>query len=278
VIDSRDPHSTAQRLAEARRRPVRPSLGPRVALDIAVTIPGQVYLRGRGLDSEWRGKVRLTGDNSRPEINGRLETVHGTMDLLGKSFVIRRGVITFPTGQITEPRMEVLAEYAATDITAQATLTGSPGSPNLVLTSTPQVPQDEILSRVLFGRDTSRITAAQGAQLALAANSLAAGGPGILDRLRQAIGLDRLDIGSASTSPAALVSNNPNRPANEPEDTGPTVSGGKYVAPGVFVGVEQGASAQSSRAKVEVDITRGLTAYSSVGTTSQVGLDWRLDY
>jgi translocation and assembly module TamB len=56
------------------------------------------------------------------------------------------------------------------------------------------------------------------------------------------------------------------------------VTGGKYVAPGVFVGVEQGASAQSSRAKVEVDIMRGLTGYSSVGTTSQVGLDWRLDY
>jgi translocation and assembly module TamB len=278
VIDSRDPHSTAQRLAEARRRAAQPSLGPRVALDVAVTIPGQVFLRGRGLDSEWRGKVRLTGDDRRPEINGRLETVHGTMDLLGKSFVIRRGVITFPTGQITEPRMEVLAEYAAADITAQATLTGSPGSPNLVLSSTPQVPQDEILSRVLFGRDTSRITPAQGAQLALAANSLATGGPGILDRLRQAIGLDRLDVGSASTSPAALVSNNPNRPSNAPEDTGPTVSGGKYVAPGVFVGVEQGASAQSSRAKVEVDITRGLSAYSSVGTTSQVGLDWRLDY
>jgi translocation and assembly module TamB len=278
AIDSRDPHSTAQRLAEARRRPIQPTLGPRVALDVAVTIPGQAFLRGRGLDSEWRGKIRVTGDNSRPEIDGRLETVRGTMDLLGKSFVIRRGIITFPTGQIAEPRMDVLAEYTATDITAQATLTGSPSSPSLVLSSTPQVPQDEILSRVLFGRDTSRITAAQGAQLALAANSLASGGPGILDRLRQAIGLDRLDIGSASTSPAALVSNNPNRPANEPEDTGPTVSGGKYVAPGVFVGVEQGASAQSSRARVEVDITRGLTAYSSVGTSSQIGLDWRMDY
>jgi translocation and assembly module TamB len=278
VIDSRDPHSTAQRLSEMRRQPARPSLGPRVALDVALALPGQVFLRGRGLDSEWRGKVRLTGDDIHPEIAGRLETVHGTMDLLGKSFVIRRGIITFPTGQITEPQMDVLAEYSAADITAQATLTGSPGSPNLALSSTPQVPQDEILSRVLFGSDTSRITAAQGAQIALAANSLATGGPGILDRLRQAIGLDRLDIGSASTSPAALVSNNPNRPANEPEDTGPTVSGGKYIAPGVFVGVEQGASAQTSRAKVEVDITRGLTAYSSVGTTSQVGLDWRLDY
>jgi translocation and assembly module TamB len=133
---------------------------------------------------------------------------------------------------------------------------------------------------VLFGEETSRITPAQGAQLALAANNLANGGPGILDRLREGIGLDRLDFGSASTNSAAPPPHrsNGNGNGNGNGDTGPTVSGGKYVAPGVFVGVEQGTSADTSRAKVEVDITRGLTGYSSVGTSSQVGLDWRMDY
>jgi translocation and assembly module TamB len=278
VIDSRDPHSTAQRLAEARRQAAQRKPGPRVALDLTVTVPGQTFVRGHGLDSEWRGRIKLTGDSDRPEIGGKLQTVRGTIDLLGKSFTIRRGVITFPSGRIDEPRMEVLAEYRASDIVAQANLTGSPTSPNLTLSSTPQLPQDEVLSRVLFGRETSQITPAQGAQLALAANNLANGGPGILDRLRDTIGLDRLDIGAASTNPNAPISSDPNRPATKTEDTGPTVSGGKYVAPGVFVGVEQGTSADTSRAKVEVDILRGLTGYSSVGRSSQIGLDWRLDY
>jgi translocation and assembly module TamB len=278
VIDSRDPHATAQKLADARRRAAQPKQGLRVALDVTVSIPGQSYLRGHGLESEWRGRIKMSGDSRAPVIGGRLQTVRGTMDFLGKSFVIRHGVITFPTGRIMEPRLDVQAEYSANDIVAQVTLTGSPTEPNLVLSSRPTLPQDEILSRVLFGEETSRITPAQGAQLALAANNLANGGPGILDRLREGIGLDRLDFGSASTNSAAPPPHRSNGNGNGNGDTGPTVSGGKYVAPGVFVGVEQGTSADTSRAKVEVDITRGLTGYSSVGTSSQVGLDWRMDY
>src|SRR4029077_18095478 len=59
-----------------------------------------------------------------------------------------------------------------------------------------------------------------------------------------------------------------------------TVSGGKYVAPGVFVGAEQGTSLQSSRAKVEVDLLPHVTGYSSMGAdgSNRVGLDWVLDY
>jgi translocation and assembly module TamB len=275
VIDSRDPHSTAQRLAEARKQAAQPRQAFRAALDVTVAIPGQTFVRGHGLESEWRGRIEIAGNSNAPEIGGRLQTVRGTIDLLGKSFVIRRGVITFPTGQITDPRMEMLAEYNASDIVAQISVTGSPTSPTLVLSSSPQLPQDEVLSRVLFGRDTGSITPAQGAQLALAANSLANGGPGIMDRLREGIGLDRLDFGSAST---------PSRSSGSPSggshtDVGPTVSGGKYIAPGVFVGLEQGTTPESSRAKVEVDITRGLTGYSSVGEQSnQVGVDWRMDY
>jgi translocation and assembly module TamB len=281
VIDSRDPHSTAQRLAEARQQAAHPQKAFRVALDIHVTIPGQTFVRGHGLESEWRGRIGMTGDSRNPEIAGRLQTVRGTIDFLGKSFVIRRGVITFPTGEITDPRMEMLAEYNASDIVAQVSVTGSPTAPTLVLSSTPQLPQDEVLSRVLFGRDSGSITPAQGAQLALAANSLANGGPGILDRLREGIGLDRLDFGSTSTSPGAPP---PSRSSGSPTggshtEAGPTVSGGKYIAPGVFVGLEQGTTPESSRAKVEVDITRGLTGYSSVGEQSnQVGVDWRMDY
>jgi translocation and assembly module TamB len=278
VIDSRDPHATAQQLADARRRAAQPTPGLRVALDVTVSIPGQSFLRGHGLESEWRGRIRMSGDSSAPVIGGKLQTVRGTMDFLGKSFVIRRGVITFPTGRVTDPRLDVEAEYSANDIVAQVMLTGSPTAPNLVLSSRPTLPQDEILSRVLFGEETSRITPAQGAQLALAANNLANGGPGILDRLREGIGLDRLDFGSASTNPAAPPPRRSNGSSSSSEGAGPTVSGGKYVAPGVFVGVEQGTTADTSRARVEVDITRGLTGYSSVGATSQVGLDWRMDY
>src|SRR5262249_5955867 len=133
-----------------------------------------------------------------PVIAGGLDSVRGTMDLLGRSFVIRRGTIRFPTGNIAEPSMDLLAEYNATDITAQVRLTGSPLPQHLQLTSSPQLPQDEVLSRVLFGRDAGQITPAEGVQLAVAARNLASGDPGLLDRLRTSLGLDRLNVGTSS--------------------------------------------------------------------------------
>ncbi|HUN47396.1 MAG TPA: translocation/assembly module TamB domain-containing protein, partial [Stellaceae bacterium] len=267
-------------------RPPKPSTGGDtgvpIALDVKLDIPGQTFVRGRGLDSEWRGQIAITGTAGQPAIAGGLQAVRGTLSLLGKDFIIRRGTISFPGGTLIDPQIDLLAEYAATDITAQILLRGSASAPKLTLTSEPQVPQDQILSRVLFGRDASQITPGQGLQLAYAASTLAGGGPDVLDRLRNATGLDRLSFGSGSNSSTLQSSTsvtNQNNASNS-SDTTPTVSGGKYIAPGVFVGVEQGASTQSTRSRVEIEIMPHVTAQSSMGAdgSSQVGLDWRYDY
>jgi translocation and assembly module TamB len=290
-IDSRNPQAAARKLAAARKQAAAPQRPTLATLDIKVVVPGQTFVRGRGLDSEWRGNIAITGSNAAPQIAGKLESVRGTIDLLGKTFTIRRGEITFPSGTLGDPRLDLLAEYDASDITAQVALTGSPTAPHLALSSTPQMPQDEILSRVLFGSDVGHITAAEGVQLALAARDLTSGGPGLMDRLRSTFGLDRLSVGGSQTTnpmtnlpqasmatgvPPSLASSS----ASGQSSTSPSLSGGKYIAPGVFVGVDQGASTQTTRAKVEVEMTRSLSAYSAVGANSgsQVGVDWRYDY
>jgi translocation and assembly module TamB len=255
-----------------------------IALDVKLDIPGQTFVRGRGLDSEWRGALAVAGTADKPEIAGGLQAVRGTLSLLGKDFTIRRGTLNFPGGTLIDPQIDLMAEYAAADITAQIELSGSASAPKLQLTSQPQVPQDQILSRVLFGQDASQITPAQGLQLAYAASTLAGGGPGVLDRLRIATGLDRLSFGSSSNTgtldSTSTVSSGSNTANTNSSAANPTVSGGKYVAPGVFVGVEQGASTQSTRSKVEVEIMPHVTAQSSMGASgsSQLGLDWRYDY
>ena len=290
-IDSRLPDIAAQKAAQIRQREAsKPAPALPVALDVQVDIPGQTFVRGHGLDSEWRGKMTIDGNSTAPHVAGGLEAVRGTVNLLGRNFVLRRGTITFPTGEIDAPRIDLLAEYSANDIRAQVHLEGSPTAPRLQLSSTPQLPQDEILSRVLFGRDTGGITPAEGVQLAVAARSLARGGPGLLDRLRTSLGLDRLSIGTSSadsqnaglsqSSVAGVSPAQSSAASGSQTSTSPAISGGKYVAPGVFVGVEQGSTPQSTRAKVEVEITHNITGYSSVGanSSSQVGVDWRYDY
>lgn len=255
-----------------------------VALDAEIDIPGQAFVRGRGLDSEWRGTLKIAGTSDQPAITGGLEIVHGSVNLLGKSFGIRRGTITFPGG-LSDPQLDVLAEAVTADVTAQVTLTGSASAPKLQLTSQPQLPQDEILARVLFGKNAGQITPAQGLQLAYAASTLAGGGPDVIDKLRRATGLDRLTLGT-DTDSNALGPPQVSRNTTGNTSAVPSVSGGKYIAPGVFVGVEEGAdpntgnSTPTTRSKVEIEITPQISAESRMGAdgSTEVGIGWKRDY
>ena len=276
-----------------------------VALDIEVDMPGPVFVRGRGLDSEWRGRLRVSGDSTAPQITGKLQVGRGTFDLLGKSANLTRGTITFVGGARIDPTIDIEARVTSTDVVAIVQISGTATQPKLALSSQPELPQDEILSRVLFGASVSQISAAQGLQIAQAAASLAmGGGPGVLDRIRQGLGLDRLNFGSGSSNSTfsnlgvPSLAAQPGIPGSMPSSSvgtsplpvgagGPasstgaaTVSAGKYVASGVYVGVTQGITSGSSSVDVQIDVSKHITVDTTAGQVSGagIGIDWKLDY
>jgi translocation and assembly module TamB len=256
-IDSR----TGERLTPEAASSAEPRLP--VALDIDVEIPGRTFVRGRGLDSQWQGRLSVRGTTAAPELVGRLEVVSGSFDLLGRRFTLGHGEIAFDGGDRIDPRLDVVAQAETAGITAEAVLGGTASAPTLRLSSTPELPQDEILARVLFSREAGQLTAAQGLQLAQAAAALAGGGPGVFDRLRGTFGLDRLDVGAGNDTQSS-----------------PTLSAGKYVSDGVFVGVDQSLSGES-RARVEVEVLPNITVETEVGSRGAgagIGLNWRMDY
>ena len=154
-------------------------------LDIKIDMPGNIFVRGHGLDSEWRGKLTITGTSAAPAISGSLEQIKGSVDLLGKTFTITRGRITFDGSAKLDPVLDIMAEASTADITAQVNISGGASAPKVTLSSTPPVPQDEILSRVLFNRGVGQLSAGEGLQLAAAAGTLAGGGPGARQTARQ---------------------------------------------------------------------------------------------
>jgi translocation and assembly module TamB len=247
------------------------------ALDIQIAVPGPMFVRGRGLDSEWRGRINVTGTSDAPRIIGSLEAIRGTFDFLGKSFKLSRGNIALDGGATIDPTLDIVAEIAASDITAQVSVTGPVSAPKIAMSSVPSVPQDEILSRVLFNRAVGQITAAEGIQVAQAAATLAGGGPGVLDRLRGRIGLDRLVFGSA---PSGMASSNLNPAAGGSASSSTAISGGKYVAEGVYVGATQGLTPQSSKVMVEIEVRPRVTVQSDFSQTggSGIGLNYKYDY
>jgi translocation and assembly module TamB len=255
------------RSGEVISTPEQASAGAAITLALDVDIPARAFVRGRSLDSEWRGAIQVAGTTAVPRLTGKLQTVRGDFSLLGKRFSLTDSTINFVGGEKIDPELGITAQYQTAAILAQALINGPVSSPSIKLTSQPEMPQDEVLARVLFGRSVTEMTPAQGLELAQAAASLAGGGgPGILDRVRSATGLDRLDISSKETTANGGPS-------------GTTATAGKYVSDRVFVGIEQGIKADSTRPRVEVEITPNLTVESSVGASSAgVGLNWKWDY
>ncbi len=248
------------------------------ALDIAIDMPGNIFVRGHGLESEWRGRLTITGTSAAPVIAGTLTQIRGSVDLLGKTFNLTRGTITFDGSPKLDPVLDIIAEASAADITAQVNIGGFASAPKITLSSTPSVPQDEILARVLFNRGVGQISAGEGIQLAAAAGALAGGGPGVLDRLRGGLGLDWFRLGSGPSGPASTTLNP--RATTGSATGGTALSAGKYVAPGVSVGVSQGLSPPTSKVTVEIELRPHLTVQGEAGQSGStgIGLNYNYDY
>lgn len=231
-------------------------------LDLQLRIPGQLFVRGRGVDSEWAGDLRVTGDEISPRINGVLTARRGRFDVLGRTFQLRDSAIRFSGGDPIDPLLNIRGVAETPDnLTVIARLTGPASDPEIILESEPVMPRDEILSRLLFGKSTGRLSALEAAQLAVSAAELSGGGggPDFLGAIRRIVGVDVLQVDAG--------------------ETGPAVRAGRYISDGVYVGAKQGTAPGSGSVEVEVEITPNISVNTESGTTdSNTGVQFKWDY
>jgi translocation and assembly module TamB len=169
-----------------------------LGLDLRLTSAGNARVVSRGFDGYFDLGLTVKGSLRAPQVDGRADLVRGRFDLAGRSFDMTKGSVAFLT-PLTASRIEFIAQRETADITALAKIKGTLGRPVFSLESTQPSPQDEILSRILFGRNVAALTLPQAAQLALGVSSLATGNQ--LDptaRLGQALGLERFSLGTQS--------------------------------------------------------------------------------
>ena len=236
-----------------------------VQLDMELIFPARVFVRGRGLDSEWAGNLTVTGEAARPSIRGSLNIVRGRLELLDRRFNLSRESIinldgTFPP----EPFVDIKADYRHRDVAINVRVYGPAVKPEIELSSEPPMPQDEILAWVLFGRDLSSITPFQAITLVNAARALATGqtGPDMMGRVRDFIGVDDIDI------------------TRDPEEGHTQFGLGKYVHEKVYLEVKKGTTPGTDSVSVEVELTPRISLESSVESDSEsgIGLFWKYDY
>lgn len=246
----------------------------KTGLRINVTAANRVFVRGRGLDSEWRGQVRLRGTTDQLAMQGRVELVKGEFDFAGRKFVLQDGSrIELLGGTDRDPVITARAVYSVTSLTAEIRLTGRASNPQIKLSSNPEMPQDEIISRVLFGQGKQNLSAFEAAQLAAAVASLGSSGSGfdVNGKLRGAFSLDRLTVGTLDR-PGASDENNAGKPV---------IRGDKYITKNIYIEVGSATEEEDAQsASVDIDLTKHLSVGTEATTTGnqKFRVRYKLDY
>ncbi|HET6620856.1 MAG TPA: translocation/assembly module TamB domain-containing protein [Dongiaceae bacterium] len=264
VIEVTEINGPGQAVQHGAARQVAPEQTLIVALDLAVDAPQQVAVRGRGLDVELGGSLKIAGTTDKPLIDGALKLRRGSLDIAGKRLDFTEGTLTFEGGAQIDPILDLTAVSRTQDLQVTAKVEGPAQAPRITLSSVPEMPQDEILAHLLFGKSAGALSPFELLQLAQATADLAGvnTGPGILDKIRKTTGLDRLSLEQSEGA------------------GGPSLSAGRYVAKGVYVGVSQGANSGSSAATVEIEVTPNVKVESEVGANagSKAGINLEWDY
>ena len=229
-----------------------------IGLDLKLHASGGILVQGRALNAELGGDLHLGGTTANPSVSGGFEMIRGTFSLASSQLKFTSGRVSFNgaglKGKI-DPSLDFTAETTVTDATASLHVIGLADSPQFELSSSPPMPQDEILARLLFGESASQLTILQVAQISAALASLSGvGGSGLnpLARVQKSLGLDRLSVSSGNGTGASG------------EGSGTTVEAGRYVTNRVFVSAKESTTG-FSQVEVDVDLSKHLKLETRVG-------------
>ncbi len=237
------------------------------SFEITVVADDRIFIRGRGLESEWSANATAINTRSGPVVIGEMKLRRGALDFSGRRFDLVRGDITFDRFPANNPRLNIRAEYKTPNgVTAVIIVSGRADEPKVELQSTPAMPSENVMALVLFGKPAEELSAVESLQTAQALAALGGVGPfgreGITGTLRQAIGLDLLNFDI------------------DPENGGGSLTVGKYVAEGFFVSATQDAQGQAGSVRVEYEVIDNLTVETKIEQDGDqtVSANWKFDF
>lgn len=227
-------------------------------LDVA---GGDVTVRGLGINSRWTTDLKIGGSVDAPQFNGRADLIRGDYEFAGRNFRLERGVIRFRGESPPDPLLDIRAGAQVQGLDASILVGGTGLKPEIRFASVPQLPQDELLSRLLFGTSITNLSAPEALQLASAVAALQSGSGNLdpINALRRAVGLDRLRI----------------LPADIATGQKTAVSAGKYITRKLFVEVVTDGQGYSAT-RAEYQVTRWLSILSSVSTIGRTSANVRV--
>lgn len=239
-----------------------PTRGLVVALDVTLKADRGIFVEGRGLDAELSLDAHVGGTTARPVLGGVARIVRGEYDFAGKRFEFDPRGAVYLAASPERIRLDLTATRDDPALTAVIRVRGTAAKPEITLTSTPVLPNDEVLSRILFGASASQLSPLEAAQLASALAALAGGGGfDVIGNLKNFAGLDRLVFAGGGAAGAM------------------TVAGGKYLTDDVYLEII-GGGREGPAAQVEWRVRRNLSIISRLQGEGggKLSVRWRRDY
>jgi translocation and assembly module TamB len=274
-----DVRRRGQKTAAVSQRPLI------IGLDVTVEAPSQILVKGRGLDAEMGGELRIRGTTSVPSVSGGFDLQRGSFALASNRLNFTAGRVSFNGAGLRnkiDPSLDFTAQSSIGATTVTLHITGYADAPVFDFTSSPAMPKDQILAQLLFGQSIEQLSGLQVAQIGFALASLGGvGGDGSLNplsKIEKSLGLDRLTIGSGATNAAG-------------ESTGASIEAGRYLSRRVYLGAKQ-TSSGTGQVEVDINLTQRLKlrtrfgngTASAQGTTpendpgSSIGMLYQFEY
>jgi autotransporter translocation and assembly factor TamB len=175
---------------------------PFLRADLSVEIPRNAWIQGPGTAVEVSGSVHIDKELGAPfVISGSIETMRGFASFYGKKFALEDGRVTFTGSPELNPLLDVTVTKEVADYLITMHVGGRAQKPELTLSSTPELPQADIVSLLLIGKTTDRLTSSERTTLASQAQQLASNlVAGQLENIvGERLGLDMIEITAGDT-------------------------------------------------------------------------------
>ncbi|RKD86348.1 translocation and assembly module TamB [Mangrovibacterium diazotrophicum] len=222
---------------------------PNITGKIKVDIPKNTWIKNPNLRLELSGDLDIIKHPEFLEIFGSVEVVRGQYELLGKTFVVSEGVITFEGGEEINPTISLKADYTVknrdTDSkTIQLTVEGEADDPTISFTLDGEsIGEGEALSYIVFGKGMNELSTSEQSDMSDAgAGSMAVSAAALLvsSQLSRLLGksfnVDYIEVKSTDSFDNA------------------SLEVGKYLTNDLFVSYEQqiGATTDDDLSRYEV--------------------------
>jgi translocation and assembly module TamB len=226
----------------------------RIQTDILVKITQGAKITGFGVQGFPFGTLNIVGNMGNPQVNGQIDIARGKIEFFGKNFKITKGGIAM---KANNPLFNVAAEYKIDKTTINLSLKGTVQNPDVVLSSTPQIPKDEIVALLIFGRGKKELSPFQALQLANTVYQLSRGKSGagstfdIVGKTERLLNIDELNINSGDNNSV-------------------NIGAGKYISEDIYIATEYNPITANNIFRLELKLTDSIDIISRLNRTNKV--------